>query len=227
VDDDSRAGANDRKVTAAFLGLDGGRYARADPGTLTVSEWEALWTRVLMRYVDDKGRVEFAALAKDQTDLDRVVAFIAAVDPVSKPQRFPDRASRIAFHIIAYNALAMRGVVQSGVPDSLGALTKIVFFYFRKHTAGGKSISLYTFENDVIRPLGEERIHFALNCMVVSCPAAAHGIQCRRPGAPARRRGAHVRCGKAQRQRRLGAARSLAFGDLRFLHDGISRSRRT
>jgi Protein of unknown function, DUF547 len=49
-------------------------------------------------------------------------------------------------------------------------LTKFTFFYLRTFTIGGKSISLYKFENDVIRPLGEERVHFALNCMVVSCP---------------------------------------------------------
>ena len=64
----------------------------------------------------------------------------------------------------------MYGVVQAGVPESLGGLAKVNFFYLRTFAIGGKSISLYTFENDVIRPLGEERIHFALNCMVVSCP---------------------------------------------------------
>ncbi len=47
---------------------------------------------------------------------------------------------------------------------------KFTFFYLRTFTVGGRSISLYNFENDVIRPLGEERVHFALNCMVVSCP---------------------------------------------------------
>ena len=31
-------------------------------------------------------------------------------------------------------------------------------------------MSLYTLENDIIRLLGDERVHFALNCMVVSCP---------------------------------------------------------
>lgn len=31
-------------------------------------------------------------------------------------------------------------------------------------------MSLYALENDVIRPLGDERVHFALNCMSVSCP---------------------------------------------------------
>jgi len=46
---------------------------------------------------------------------------------------------------------------------------KFTFFYLRTFTIGGRSVSLYSFENDVIRPLGEERLHFALNCMVASC----------------------------------------------------------
>ncbi|MBA7465835.1 hypothetical protein ES707_01007 [subsurface metagenome] len=35
---------------------------------------------------------------------------------------------------------------------------------------GGRSISLYDLENKTIRPFGDERVHFALNCMVVGCP---------------------------------------------------------
>jgi hypothetical protein len=137
---------------------------------MTIPEWENLWSSVLAKHVDDAGHIDFAALTQDHGDLDRVVAFIAAVDPFSQPQHFPDRASRLAFYINAYNALAMHGVVESGVPVSLGGLTKFPFFYLKKFTVGGKSISLYGLENEVIRPLGEERVHFALNCMVVSCP---------------------------------------------------------
>jgi hypothetical protein len=146
------------------------------PGTapaveeLSIGEWEALWTSVLMRHVNDAGRIDFAALTREHADLDRVVAFVAAVDPGSRPQRFADRSARLAFYINAYNALAMYGIVDAGVPESLGGLTKFRFFYLRKFVVGGKSISLYDFENQVIRPLGEERVHFALNCMVVSCP---------------------------------------------------------
>jgi hypothetical protein len=145
----------------------------ADPpgaAAMTIPEWQALWSSVLARYVDDAGRIDFAALSNDHADLDRVVAFVAAVDPVSEPQRFPDRAARLAFYLNAYNALAMHGVVETGVPRSLGGVTKFTFFYLKKFTVGGRSISLYDFENDVIRPLGEERVHFALNCMAVSCP---------------------------------------------------------
>jgi Protein of unknown function, DUF547 len=142
----------------------------AETKAMTIGEWETLWTRVLGRSVDDAGRIDFDALAKNHADLDRVIAFIAAVDPMSQPQLFPDRQSRLAFYINAYNAVAMYGVVATGIPESLGGLTKFTFFYLRSFTIGGESISLYKFENNVIRPLGEERVHFALNCMVVSCP---------------------------------------------------------
>ncbi len=148
-------------------------YAAAttpDAEAMTIREWEALWTEVLTRHVDDAGRIDFFKLAQDHVDLDRVVGFVSAVDPVSQPQRFADRPSRLAFYINAYNASAMYGVVQAGVPESLGGLTKVAFFYFRTFSVGGKATSLYKLENDVIRPLGEPRIHFALNCMVVSCP---------------------------------------------------------
>jgi hypothetical protein len=151
-------------ITTAAPALDAATTA------LSIGEWEAIWTKVLTRYVDDSGHIDFDSLRRDHVDLDRVVAFVAAVDPASQPQRFPDKHSRLAFYINAYNALAMYGVVQAGVPESLGGLTKFTFFYLRTFIVGGKSVSLHKFENDVIRPLGEERVHFALNCMVVSCP---------------------------------------------------------
>jgi hypothetical protein len=133
-------------------------------------EWTEIWTSVLNKHVNDLGRIDFNGLRSNRTDLDRVVAFIAAADPASTPDRFPTRNDRLAYYINAYNALAMYGILEDGLPQNLGGLKKIAFFYLRTFTIGGRSISLYNFENDVIRPLGEERIHFALNCMVVSCP---------------------------------------------------------
>ena len=109
-------------------------------------------------------------MLRDHDDLDRVVAFIAANDPNSQPGKFPGRAARLGYYINAYNALAMYGVVDAGLPENLGGLRKFTFFYLRKFSLGGKWISLYEFENDVIRSIGEEKIHFALNCMVVGCP---------------------------------------------------------
>lgn len=128
------------------------------------------WARVLTTYVDARGRVDFSGVAKDRADLDRFVAYVYDVGPASHPQRFPTPDHVLAFHINAYNALAMHNVLEAGIPATLDGLAKVNFFYLRKVQVGGVPISLYDYENKVIRALGEPRIHVALNCMVVGCP---------------------------------------------------------
>lgn len=127
---------------------------------------DAAWTQVLRDRVDERGRVDFAGLARQPAALDAYVAFIG----MTAPDSIADRASRIAYLVNAYNALAMWNVVQAGIPERLSLLGRVGFFKATRMVVGGQAISLYDFENDVIRPLGEERVHFALNCMVVSCP---------------------------------------------------------
>jgi hypothetical protein len=134
------------------------------------SEAVRRWARVLKTYVDDRGRVDFAGLAADPADLYSYVNYIARVSPDSQPGQFPDRSTKLAYYINAYNALSMYNVLESGRPDSLAGFEKIRFFLLRRFTIGGKPMSLYTYENKIIRSKGEERVHFALNCMAVSCP---------------------------------------------------------
>lgn len=126
----------------------------------------AAWGRVLERFVDDEGWVDFAALRADRADLDRYVAFIAAMPP----EVFSAGPERLAHYINSYNALSMYNVLESGIPRTHAGLHKIRFFVLREHVIGGRRRSLYAFENEVIRPLGEPRVHFALNCSAVSCP---------------------------------------------------------
>lgn len=130
----------------------------------------ALWAKVLKDHVNDRGEVDFHALAKNPAALNAFVDYIAKVSPESSPELFQTRQSRLAYHLNAYNALSMYNVIDSGIPRSLTGLRKLWFFGFKKFPVGGKSTSLYTYENDVIRAMGDERVHFALNCMSVGCP---------------------------------------------------------
>lgn len=61
----------------------------------------------------------------------------------------------------------MFNVIESGIPASHAGWRELKFFVFRKFLVGGQMMSLYNFENDVIRPstrsLGDPRIHFALS----------------------------------------------------------------
>jgi len=137
----------------------------------TLAEALDLWSNVLTRFVDEQGRTDFDALAADRNALDEFVAYVERVSPATAPELFPRRVDVLAYHLNAYNALVMRGVVDEGVTDGFTSfLKRQLFFRFRKVTVGGRSMSLSAYENDVIRPLGEPRVHFALNCMVRSCP---------------------------------------------------------
>lgn len=126
----------------------------------------AAYGRVLQRFVDERGYVDFGALAQDRADLDRYIRFIAA-----KPlDSFAPGDERLAHYINSYNALSMFNVVESGIPRTHAGWRKVVFFAFRRFVIGGRRLSLYGYENDVIRKIGDPRIHFALNCSAVGCP---------------------------------------------------------
>lgn len=83
---------------------------------------EQAWTRVLATSVDERGRIDFAGIAKAPADLDAYVAWVGAVSPESSSESFPTPESRLAYYLNAYNALAMYDIVQGGVPESLAAM---------------------------------------------------------------------------------------------------------
>ena len=128
------------------------------------------WARVLERYVNDRGEVDFHRLAGERADLDAFLEYVARVSPRTAPELFPGREAALAYYLNAYNALSMFNVIDSEFPKSLSGLRKVWFFGIKQFSVGGEHMSLYTLENDVIRPFGDERVHFALNCMSVSCP---------------------------------------------------------
>jgi hypothetical protein len=131
----------------------------------------AAWARVLSQFVDTSGRTDFEALAINREDLDLVVDTVGRVSPESHPEAFATRQKKLAYHINAYNALAMSAVIEAGIPEDFnGFFRRTNFFVIRRIRVGGASLSLYNYENKVIRPLGDPRIHFALNCMVRDCP---------------------------------------------------------
>ncbi len=127
------------------------------------------WARVLDCCVDAQGRVDFARLAKDPRDLDTYVRYVAEVDPNSDAGAFPTVQTRLAHHLNAYNALSMYGVIQLGIPKTNAGLRKVRFFFLRRYQIAGRRESLHAYESR-IRALREPRVHFALNCMSVSCP---------------------------------------------------------
>ena len=162
-----------RHMIAALSLLSGLGGAQAQIPAQEISYEAALshWSRVLARFVDEEGRVDFHGLANDRADLDRFVEYISRVSPATHADEFDAPEQVLAYHINTYNALAMHGVLETGIPAGFTSFfSRLRFFKLRRVLIGGERTSLYDYENRVIRALGEPRIHFALNCMVRDCP---------------------------------------------------------
>lgn len=126
----------------------------------------AAWAGVLETYVDGLGRVDFAGLSKDRAGIEAYLRWVARAD-----ESRMDEKKRLAFHVNAYNALAMYGVVRAGIPENFdGVWAKVRFFVVPKYQVAGRRLSLFGLENRVIRKEGDARMHVALNCMSRSCP---------------------------------------------------------
>jgi len=129
------------------------------------------WAYVLENLVDEQGRVDFKLLKMDPVFLQKYVFYLAGTSPQKNPERFPTDEKRLAYFLNSYNALAMYGLIVHNFPGDLFSFwDRARFFKFTRFNIGGKEISLYDYENDVIRPVGDPRVHFALNCMVKACP---------------------------------------------------------
>lgn len=83
-------------------------------------------------------------------------------------QDLPSRAERLAFWINAYNAFAIKGILDGGSPSSF--FGRIGYFTGATYTVANREINLYDIEHVQLIPLGEPRVHFAINCASVSCP---------------------------------------------------------
>jgi len=123
----------------------------------------------LSRFVDEKGRMNFRGMAESPSDLETYLAWVAKTSPESAPQLFPTPESKLAYYINTYNAVAMYNIIKSNFPPDLDKV-KVTFFYKNRFEVGSRYISLYDLENKVIRPIGDPRVHVALNCMARGCP---------------------------------------------------------
>ena len=88
------------------------------------------------------------------------------------PATLRTKKQKLAFWINAYNFFTIDLIIQRGERDSikdLGGTFQSPWQRF-KWDVNGKEYTLDDIEHEIIRPLGEPRIHFAINCAAKSCP---------------------------------------------------------
>jgi len=120
--------------------------------------------------------VDYAALHADHAALDRYRAQLAAV---ALPA---DRPGKLALFINAYNAETLALVISKlpadpatwptwSIKDAGRTFTSVWKAY--SFVIAGRRYTLDEIEHAVLRPLGEPRIHMAINCASRSCPPLA------------------------------------------------------
>jgi len=143
-----------------FLRLNTGDVHAAQNVTLDY----ALWEQVLKKFVNDQGRVDYEGLKKDP---DQFHQFIDQIEKMDIQQL--SHVEQKAFWINAYNAITMKVILDHYPVTSIRLLNFGLVWHADRKVAAGKK-SLGDIEHKILRPMGDPRIHFAINCASIGCP---------------------------------------------------------
>ncbi len=135
----------------------------------------SLYTEILQQYVGEDGGVSYQGLKGQGREA--LAAYISKVER-AKISRMSEK-ELMAFYINAYNAFTLKLIVDNyplksirKVPD-LSGIAGLGQWKKDLWTIENKKVSLDFIEHEILRPMGDPRIHFALVCAAKSCPNLA------------------------------------------------------
>jgi hypothetical protein len=93
----------------------------------------------------------------------------------ARPEDLRGQSEHLAFWINVYNVLAIDVVLQhypvASIRDAGGLFTPV--WKIDAGSVGGRIRTLHEIEHEILRPMGEPRIHAAIVCASTSCPSLA------------------------------------------------------
>lgn len=121
------------------------------------------WDRIVQAHVRD-GQVDYPAI-QASSQFDGYLVELKRINPMS----LPTRQHQLVFWINAYNAFAVKGILDHYSPMTLWGRYR--YFIGRDYRVGGTAITLYDLERQVlIEQFHEPLMHFAIVCASASCP---------------------------------------------------------
>lgn len=138
-------------LSAALLIVATSAYAEVDHG---------LFDSVLKAHTKD-GQVNYPGVAADKSFATYLEQLATMPAPSAKNEK-------LVTYMNAYNALAMKGIIDGKSPS--GFIGRQIFFKTTKFKIAGGESSLQNIEHEILRKLGEPRIHFSIVCASSSCP---------------------------------------------------------
>lgn len=132
----------------------------------------AAWDRLLSTYVvesaDGVNRFDYSGLQANQADRDALSAYLAQFESFDMDSL--DRDGQFAAWSNIYNALTVQHIIERYPVRSIRANSFSGPWKRVKTVVGGVPISLDAIEHEILRPMGDARVHYAINCASYSCP---------------------------------------------------------
>ena len=135
----------------------------------------SLWDLTLYGNISHQGLVDYAAIAEEEM----FWQFIGQINS-ARPSEMASDSERLAFWINAYNALTIQLVLDNqpieSITDIAGGLAGVAVpgidspWDIVVATIEGAELTLQQIEDEKVRKLGDQRVHFAINCASLSCP---------------------------------------------------------
>ena len=155
------------------IGFAGFSFASLSAEQTTDFDW-SIWDGLLRQHVISDTRegiglnvLDYPSI-KQSTEFKRLLDGLAGFDP----GLLSSRESRLAFYINAYNILAVKMIIDHWKPQSIRDIGHFLNPVW-KHDAGEinhQKVTLHQIEHEILRPMGEPRIHFSIVCASISCP---------------------------------------------------------
>lgn len=131
------------------------------------------WAELLDRYVDDEGMVDYTGWKASGRDRAQLESYLQRLS-MALLESDVERQVRLAFWVNAYNAVTIEGILREYPTTSIRNHTALFFGYNLwkdlKLRVGGEAFSLDQIEHEILRKMGEPRIHFAIVCASKGCP---------------------------------------------------------
>lgn len=133
----------------------------------------ARWDRLLRRYVDDRGQVNYAGWHANAADRQELLAYLEQLSAAVFTNDV-DENMQLAFGVNAYNALTVYGILHQYPTSSIRNHTPALFGYNLWRDLylliEGVPCNLEWIEHQYLRLFHDPRIHFAIVCASVGCP---------------------------------------------------------
>lgn len=150
-----------------------GRVVPAEQRVALQEIEHGVWDELLKRYVDKQGRVNYTAWKASARDSARLDTYLAHLS-MARMSSTDAVEVKLAYWTNAYNAVTIKGILREYPTSSIRNHTAKLFGYNiwknLKLQVDGRRVSLDAMEHEILRKLGEPRIHFAIVCASIGCP---------------------------------------------------------